>query len=118
MYCGHDYRTGTKKGTEGHLLVGAILTLLAGILGVALTVISRFDGHIDSIISSPTGVLYLACAILGVVGGYAALRRKWFPIAVLGAGAAIITPAFLFAIPGLILIASSATRFKDHSDKT
>jgi predicted nucleic acid-binding Zn ribbon protein len=112
MYCGYDYRAKPKKGTEGHLLTGAILTLLAGIMGVALLVTTTYGGGLDALFSDGVRVLSLSCAILGIIGGYAALSRRWFPIAVLGAAAAIFTPAFFFAIPGLILIANSATRFK------
>ena len=117
MYCGHDYRDTPKKGTEGHLLTGAILTILAGVLGFLLLVSIYFDNDIFSLWGSSLGLLSLSCTILGVIGGVAALVRRWFPVAVLGAGAAIFTPAFFFAIPGLILIANSATRFKDYVDK-
>ncbi len=112
MYCGYDYRAKPKKGTEGHLLTGAILTLLAGIMGLALLLTTYSGGSIDFFFDNSLRVLSFSCAIIGIIGGYAALNRKWFPIAVLGAAAAIFTPAFFFAIPGLILIANSATRFK------
>lgn len=114
MYCGHDYRGKPKAGTEGHLMTGAILTLLAGILGLALLLTTYSGGSIEFFFDSSLRVLSFSCAVIGIIGGYAALNRKWFPIAVLGAAAAIFTPAFFFAIPGLILIANSATRFKDY----
>ena len=117
MYCGHDYRAVPKKGTEGHLLTGAILTLLAGILGLALLLTTLSGGGIDSLFGDSLRVLSLSCAILGVIGGYAALNRRWFPIATPVAVAANFTPAFFFAVPGLVLIANSAARFKDFSDK-
>ena len=117
MYCGHDYRALPKKGTEGHLLTGAILTLLAGIMGLALLLTTVSSWNFGRVFDNSIWTLSLSCAVLGVIGGYAALSRKWFPVAVLGAGAAIFTPAFFFAIPGLILIANSATRFKDYVDK-
>lgn len=116
MYCGHDYRAKPKPGTEGHLLTGAILTLLAGILGMALLLTMYSDGGLDSGWSASLYVMSFSCAIVGVAGGFAALNRKWFPIAVLGAAAAIFTPAFFFAVPGLILIGNSATRFKDYGN--
>ena len=114
MYCGHDYKAKPKPGTEGHLLTGAILTLLAGIMGIALLLTMSEGFH--SFWGEPLRVLSLSCGIVGVIGGYAALNRRWFPIAVLGAAAAIFTPAFFFAVPGLILIANSATRFKDYAN--
>jgi len=115
MYCGYDYRAKIKKGTEGNLLTGAILTLMAGILGMVLLMIIYTSSGLNGF-SNPTFVLSLCCCIVGVIGGYAALTRKWFPLAVLGAAAAIFSPAFFFAIPGLILIAGSATRFKDYTE--
>jgi hypothetical protein len=114
MYCGHDYRAKPKPGTEGHLLTGAILTLLAGIMGIALLL--AMSGGFYSFWYDSLRVLSFSCGILGVIGGYAALNRRWFPIAVLGAAASIFTPAFFFAVPGLILIANSATRFKDYAN--
>lgn len=114
MYCGHDYKAKPKPGTEGHLLTGAILTLLAGIMGIALLL--AMSGGFYSFWYDSLRVLSFSCGIVGVIGGYAALSRRWFPIAVLGAAAAIFTPAFFFAIPGLVLIANSATRFKDYAN--
>jgi hypothetical protein len=116
MYCGHDYRGKPKRGTEGYLLTGSILTLLAGIMGIALLLTTFSGSNFNSLWSNSLYVLSLSCSFVGVIGGFAALNRKWFPIAILGAAAAIFTPAFFFAVPGLILIANSATRFKDYKD--
>ena len=116
MYCGQDYRGRPKKGTEGYLLTGAILTLMGSIMGMALLLTIYADDY--SIFSdNPVFVLSFSCCIVGVIGGFCALLRKWFPLAVLGAAAAIFSPAFFFGIPGLILIANSATRFKDYQNE-
>ena len=115
MYCGHDYRGRPKKGTEGHLLTGAILTLMGGIMGMAL-LLTVYGNAFEFNSDSPVFVLSFSCCIVGVIGGFCALLRKWFPLAVLGAAAAIFSPAFFFAVPGLILIANSATRFKDYQN--
>lgn len=114
MYCGYDYREKPKRGTEGHLLTGAILTLLAGIMGMALLLTIYMNGDLGSLSDNPIMVMSFSCCIVGVIGGYAALMRRWFPVAVLGAAAAIFSPAFFFAVPGLILIANSASRFRDY----
>ena len=113
MYCGHDYRAKTKPGTEGYLMTGAVLTIVAGILAIALLTIlvDQYD-HLSAGNMALATISY-TCSIIGVVGGYAALMRKWFPIAVLGGACAIFTPAFFFAIPGLVLIAISATSFRE-----
>ena len=113
MYCGHDYRPKVKPGTEGQLLTGAILTLLGGVLGVALLTVSISFGHMSTS-TEILAIISYACGGLGVIGGYMALARTHFPIAVLGAACAIFTPAFFFAIPGLILVSGSPARFKDY----
>jgi len=111
MYCGHDYRAAQKKGTEGQLMTGAILTLLSGFLGIAILLIIWVE---EGTVPGAIFWLSLVCCGLGIVGGFAALMRMLFPLAVLGAAAALFNPAFFLAIPGLILIASSAARFKDY----
>ncbi len=118
MYCGRDYRVKAAPGTEGFLTTGAILTIVAGILGAALLTLT-IDSWKD--MTAPSLALLMisyACAFLGIFGGFAAMVRRWFPIAVLGASCAIFTPAFFFAIPGLVLISKSATKFKDYEGKT
>ena len=116
MYCGYDYRMKVKKGTEGHLLTGAILTLMAGIMGMAILLIYWGSNGLEFVSDNPIIILSFCCCIVAVIGGFAALVGKWFPLAVLGAAAALFSPAFFFAIPGLILIANQATRFKDYVD--
>lgn len=113
MYCGHDYRGKAKPGTEGYLMTGAVLTILAGVLAIALLTIlvSQFNNMSSGDMALVT--ISYSCSVIGVVGGLAALMRKWFPIAVLGGACAIFTPAFFFAIPGLVLIAVSAKSFRE-----
>jgi len=114
MYCGHDYRKRTKPGTEGYLVTGAILTILAGVLGlVLLTVVLGASRDFDLSGAAIMAISYV-CSGLGVVGGVSALMRKWFTLAVLGSACAIFTPSFFFAIPGLALIARSATSFRGY----
>jgi len=114
MYCGHNYLTKAKPGTEGFLVTGAVLTILAGILGfVILTLVADANRRLDTSSEVLLAVSY-TCSVMGVMGGLAALKRKWFPIAVLGGACAIFTPAFFFAIPGLALIVRSATSFTDY----
>ncbi len=112
-FCGHDFRARSHAGTEGYLMTGAVLTLVAGILSIALltVVVSQISGMTVGDITLAT--ISYACSAVGVFGGVLALIRKLFPIAVLGAVCAIFTPAFFFAIPGLALIARSASQFND-----
>jgi predicted nucleic acid-binding Zn ribbon protein len=112
-YCGHDYRARSKPGTEGYLVTGAVLTIVAGILSILLLTVIVGQAGDMSIESSTLLAISAMCSILGVVGGLMALVRKWFPLAVLGAVCAIFGPAFFFAIPGLVLIVASASRFKE-----
>ena len=113
MYCGYDYRAKVKKGTEGQLLTGGILSILAGFIGLVILIITWAN---DSNVIVSLYVLMVCCCVLGLIGGTAALARRWYPLAVLGSAAAMFNPAFFFAIPALILIAGSATRFKDYSE--
>ncbi len=103
-----------KKEAEGHLLTGAILTLLAGFLGMIILLAVFADSTSNLFTNNAIFVLSFICCVLGVIGGIAALMRRWFPLAVLGAAAALFNPAFFFAIPGLVLVANSATKFKDY----
>ncbi len=116
MYCGHDYRAKPMKpGTEGQLMTGGILTLMASILGIAILLLIYTDNGFGTISANPIFVLSFTCCLVGVVGGFAALSRRYYPLAVLGAAASIFSPAFFFGIPGLILTAGSATRFRDYN---
>jgi uncharacterized paraquat-inducible protein A len=112
MYCGHDFRPKRKASTEAHLLTGAILTLMAGILAIALLTIIVAQYESMSVQNQAIAAISYSCSSLGVIGGIAALTRRGFPIAVLGATCAIFSPAFYFAIPGLVLIANSADSFE------
>jgi hypothetical protein len=114
MYCGYNHSMPKfKKGTEGHLITGAILTILASIMGLVLLMLIASEGDYDSMPQSALLALSFSCCVVGLFGGVAALMQRWFPVAVLGAAAAVFSPAFFFAVPGLILIANSAARFKD-----
>ena len=114
MHCGHNYLTKAKPGTEGFLVTGAVLTTLAGILGFVILALVTDANHRLDTSSEVLLVVSYTCSIMGVVGGLAALKRRWFQVAVLGGACAIFTPAFFFAIPGLALIVRSATTFVDY----
>ncbi|HEX9909017.1 MAG TPA: hypothetical protein VGB78_11240 [Thermoplasmata archaeon] len=117
MYCGHDFTKKEKPGTEGFLMTGAVLTTVAGILGIALLSILSSEWGDWSVQQTSFLVISYTCGILGVIGGVASIMRVQFPVAVLGGACAIFTPAFFFAIPGLVLIARSASLFKDFEKK-
>lgn len=117
MYCGHDYRSRAKPGTEGYLMTGGVLTVLAGVLGFALLTLIVTQDHYMSDSGIALAAISYGCAIMGIIGGYAALTRRWFPVAVLGAACAIFTPTFFFAIVGLALVARSAASFRDYEHK-
>ena len=118
MHCGYNYNLPKyKKGTEGHLITGAILTILASIMGLVFLLLISTEGDYGSMPQSALLALSFSCCAVGLVGGVAALIQRWFPVAVLGAAAAVFSPAFFFAVPGLILIANSAARFKDFGER-
>jgi len=98
-------------------VTGAVLTILAGILGFSLlTLVVDQEHHLSTSGAALVAISYV-CSVLGIVGGLAALMRKWFSIAVLGGACAIFTPAFYFAIPGLVLVARSAASFREYEVK-
>lgn len=112
-YCGHDFRPKLKSGTEGYLVTGAVLTIVAGILAIALLTITVGQAGNLSVEGMTLLVISYVCSAVGLIGGILALTRRMFPLAVLGAVCAIFSPAFYFAIPGLVLIVKSAAQFKD-----
>lgn len=111
QYCGHDFRERSADSSRDHLVIGGALTLLAGILSIALTTIML--GNMDRIDSSQWSLaaLVYCCAIVGILGGLLALARTSFPFAVFGAACSVIGPGFFFGIPGLVLIAKSSRAF-------
>ena len=118
MYCGFNYSMPKlKRGSEGHLITGAILTILASIMGLVFLLLISTEGDYGSMPQSALLALSFSCCAVGLIGGVAALMQRWFPVAVLGAAAAVFSPAFFFAVPGLILIANSAARFKDFGER-
>lgn len=112
QYCGHDYRAPGKDATKDYLVVGGVLTTVAGVLSIVLTtIIVSTAGNLSPEGAAMAALLY-SCAFLGVLGGILALMKMQFPFAVLGAACAIMGPAFFFGIPGLVLIAKSSKQFE------
>jgi hypothetical protein len=114
QYCGYDYRfkPRTTKLVKEKLITGSILTILAGILSIAiLTIMIALDGDIGAE-SWAMAVMVYICAFLGIMGGIVAMMRISYPFAVLGAACSIVGPAFFFGIPALILIAQSSAEFE------
>jgi uncharacterized protein (DUF983 family) len=113
QYCGHDYRTPAKDATKDYLVVGGVLTTIAGVFSIVLTtiIISTMGDMAPE--SVALAMLIYSCGVIGILGGILAMMRKLFPFAVLGAACAIMGPAFFFGIPGLVLIAKSSRQFED-----
>jgi predicted nucleic acid-binding Zn ribbon protein len=114
QYCGHDYRrkmVETKESAKNSLLLGAIFSMLAGIVSVMIVAVINMEGAGPSdselIISS---MMYLF-AVLAIVGGLSSLARVSYPMSVLGAACSIFGPGFFFGVPALVLTAKSAEAF-------
>ena len=115
QYCGHDYRAKPKepvKQQSDWLLVGSILTVLAGIISILLLTLVYIDYGDMGTREVMLAVMLYAFATMAILGGIAGLARTSFTIAVLGAACGIVGPAFFFGIPGLVLIAQSMHRFE------
>lgn len=113
QYCGHDYRAPAKDATKDYLVVGGVLTTVAGVFSIVLTTL--IISTMGDITNGGLGlaVLIYSCGVLGIIGGILAMMRKMFPFAVLGAACAIMGPAFFFGIAGLVLIVKSSHHFVD-----
>jgi len=124
QYCGHDYRAGAPgaapaKKKSALPLVGGILIIIAGILelitgvsliagGSALIDISFFDfGDIFVI----CGAIWALFGLIALLGGFFAIKREHFGLAVLG-GILGLGGYFILALIGLILIAISREEFE------
>jgi hypothetical protein len=115
QYCGHDFRVHPSggKGPDGDtLLVGAVFSVLAGIVSIMIVAVINMDGNS---ISSPelliSAMMYLFAA-LGVIGGLSSLSKTSWPISVFGAACSIFGPGFFFGIPALVLTAKSSEAFR------
>ncbi|HUV61169.1 MAG TPA: zinc ribbon domain-containing protein [Thermoplasmata archaeon] len=115
QYCGHDFRgkpvEAKKPNDADALLVGAILSVLAGIVSMLLVAVINMDGAGPSTEEMVVSSMVYVFAVLGVIGGLSSLSRYSYPISVLGAACCIFGPGFFFGIPALVLTARSSSAF-------
>ena len=115
QYCGHDFREKPVEAKKPHdadtLLVGAILSVLAGIVSMLLVAVINMDGAGPSTEEMVVSSMVYVFAVLGVIGGLSSLSRYSYPISVLGAACCIFGPGFFFGIPALVLTARSSSAF-------
>ena len=112
-----------KSGGENGPVIAGVLIILAGVIAifqgllylVAESVYSQTYGNIVSL--SCCGFLDLLLGAGAVLGGYMAITRKGFALAVLGAVAAMIGMGFLIGallgLIGLVLVLAYRTQFED-----
>ena len=118
QYCGHDFRVQAKPKDQSKdsLVVGGVLTILAGVFSLVLTTLIVSEaGRMDTASGGFVALIY-GCAVLGLLGGLLALARKSFPISVLGAACSVFGPGFFFGIPGLALIVRGSTLFAGREE--
>jgi len=103
----------TKK--SGIPVAGGVLTIIGGVLSFIMFLIvlsvstdSYYDGLSD--FGWVTLILTFSCAIVAFVGGAAAIIRKYYPLALLGAICSL-AGFVVFGIPAIILIAISHKDF-------
>ena len=114
QYCGHDFRPKPPaKPAEGdQLVLGGILSILAGIVSILLVAAVNLDGsnmsNSEMLISS---MLYLF-AVLAVIGGLSSLARVSYTLSVFGAACGVFGLGFFFGIPALIFTARSPGEFE------
>jgi hypothetical protein len=115
QYCGHDFRmrpADAKKPSDvDALLVGSILSILAGIVSIILVAVINLDGSGPSDEEMIVSAMVYVFAIMGVIGGLSSLSRVSYPVSVLGAACSIFGPGFFFGVPALVLTARSSSVF-------
>jgi predicted nucleic acid-binding Zn ribbon protein len=117
QHCGHDFRmkpaVREKPNDADTLLVGAVLSVLAGIVSILLTAVINMDGAGPSTEEIIVSSMVYAFALLGVIGGLSSLSRYSYPLSVFGAACCIFGPGFFFGIPALVLTARSSSPFEE-----
>lgn len=120
QYCGHDFRAPPKDQAKNQdkdqLVAGGVLTILAGILSIALTTIMISSMNELSNQATAMAMLLYIFGALGVFGGLLALMKRAFPVAVLGAACSIFGLGFFFGIAGLALIIKSSKAFASGAE--
>ena len=122
-HCGKDYRLQAVRAAEKPQsagksrmpIAGGILTLLGGVVSfiVFLFVLTvSIDPHYNGLSDFGwiTLILTFFCAITAFLGGAAAIMRKYYMLALLGAITSL-AGVLVFGIPAVILIAISHKDF-------
>jgi predicted nucleic acid-binding Zn ribbon protein len=116
QYCGHDYRQKKlgemKESATNNLLVGAIFSILAGIVSIMLVAVINMEGAGPSDAEMLISAMMYFFAVLAVIGGLSSLARVSYPMSVLGAACSIFGPGFFFGVPALVLTAKSGAAFE------
>ena len=135
-YCGHDYRLAMAppvKLTTSKPIIAGVLIIIAGLaaLGMGLFYMVLDVGTIENSgvtlppdvssedlqsVLSVCGAVLIIFAIIAIVGGFFAIQRKHFFLAVAGAVFGLLGIGFflgsLLALIGLILVAISRQEFQ------
>ena len=116
QYCGQDYgaKPPETKSNDDALVIGGILSILAGIVSILLVTIIMMDYDYADISDAQLvfmSMLYIF-AVIAVIGGLSNLSRSSFTVSVLGAACGIIGLGFFFAIPALVLTAKTSDEFE------
>ena len=115
QYCGHDYgaKPPQAKASTEALLVGGVLSIMAGIVSILLVTVLMMDyDELSDAGLVLTSMLYVF-AVISVIGGLSSLSRMSFPVSILGATCGVIGLGFFFGIPALVLTAKTSEEFAD-----
>lgn len=113
QYCGHNYgaKPPETKSNDDALVIGGILSILAGIVSILLVTVFMMDYEDISDAQLVFLSMLYAFAVIAVIGGLSNLSRSSFTISVLGAACGVIGLGFFFAIPALVLTAKTSDEF-------
>ncbi|OGS41477.1 MAG: hypothetical protein A3K67_04060 [Euryarchaeota archaeon RBG_16_62_10] len=121
-FCGKDYRVAAKAAPKQTLMptIGGILILLSGIFEIVAGGLLATESTALMPVTFGLSGLFVVCgivvAILGViavVGGYYAIQRKNFNLALVGGIFSLLGLYIIVPLIGLILVLVSKDEFED-----
>jgi len=139
QYCGYDFRTsGINKDRSSYAVAGGTLVLLVGIAALIISVLfwlpyvneRHWDWYyqeyhmIFSLTNALLVISIVVASILAILGGIAAIVKKEYPLALIGAifglwsGVGTLFFGLGLSIPGLILIIMGRHAFQKKKIKS
>ena len=96
------------------VLIGGIMLLILGAVGSSIMqyLMPQVPPAAAVVISSSIAVPFILIAILAIVGGIYALRRKLWGLALAGSIAALLSPSWILGVAAIVFTALSKNEFE------